>query len=90
MLLVTLIGCSNSKELCYKTEDGQYCNEFKPYGLLDEKVYKNSNIEYRINPYNVFWSVVLIESIFAPIMIIGFDIYEPVRVKDEPRMKKLK
>jgi len=90
MILVVLIGCSNNKELCYKTEEGQYCSEFKPYGLLDEEVYKNPNIEYRINPYNVFWSIVLIESIFAPIIIIGFDIYEPVRVKTEPPMIKSK
>jgi hypothetical protein len=39
---------------------------------------------YEIIPGNVVWSVILIETIIAPVYFVGFSMFEPVRPKTSP------
>ena len=72
-------GCGNTKVI-----DGV---EYDTYGLFNEGDKMNPDIKYSIIKGNVIWSVILCETIVAPIYFIGFSMYEPVRKanKSEPK-----
>lgn len=58
--------------------------EYDTVGLMSEK---NPDIEYRVIFGNIVWSVLLVETIFAPIYFLGWSIQEPVGVKNsDPKM----
>lgn len=69
---VALSGCADNKWIGGK--------EYGTYGLLNEGSMKSDKVEYRLVAGNVIWSVILCETVFAPIYFIGFSIYEPVGV----------
>lgn len=56
--------------------------EYGTYGLLNKDEMKNPNIQYELSGWSIFWSVILVETIIAPIYFVGFDLYQPVGVKD--------
>lgn len=68
LLVVALSSCANSKKI-----DGI---TYESYGIFnDEK--KNPKIKYNIVWGNVLWSVILSETIIAPVYFIGFSISKP-------------
>lgn len=71
-------GCSDTKEINGVTYD--------TYGLFNKDEVKNPNIQYKLVIGNIVWSVILFETIVAPIYFLGFDMYEPVgpKSKDTP------
>jgi hypothetical protein len=80
VLLVTLLGCGQNKEI-----NG---HQYVTYGLFDEGQYKNPDIEYRLIIGNVVWSIILAETIVAPIYFIGFSLYEPIGKADKSLPKR--
>ena len=76
-LICSTIFCSAS---CgnRKTINGQL---YDTYGLLNKESKMNPNIQYDLIFGNVVWSVILIETLIAPIYFIGFSLYEPVALK---------
>ena len=52
--------------------------EYETYGLLNRGNNMNPNIEYKVIIGNVIWSVLLFETIIAPIYFLGFSLFEPV------------
>jgi len=64
-------GCGDVKNIEGTTYD--------TYGLINKDENKNPNIKYRIVIGNIVWSVLLCQTIIAPIYFIGFSMYEPVR-----------
>jgi hypothetical protein len=72
-LMLCLAGCGDNKKI-----DG---TTYGTYGLLDFDDMKNPDIEYRVIWGNVFWGVVLIETVIAPIYFFGFSLFEPVGKK---------
>ncbi len=68
-----LTGCGK-----VKTIDGI---TYDTYGLLNEDGKKNPDIQYEAIWGNVFWGVVLFETIIAPIYFFGFSLFEPVGKK---------
>lgn len=56
--------------------------KYDTYGFINKEESKNPNIQYELNGWSIFWSVVLVETIIAPIYFLGFDLYEPVGTKD--------
>lgn len=48
------------------------------YGLVNKDEMRNPNIQYELSG----WSIILVETIVAPIYFIGWDLYEPVGPKD--------
>ena len=74
-----LIGCDQPKVIDYPAGDGTTTAiEFKPYGLLDPQD-RNPDVEYRVVDLNIVLSAVLIETIFVPVILLGWHLYEPVR-----------
>lgn len=78
-LLTMTYGCGDTKVI-----NGI---EYDTYGLFNSEEQQNPDIKYRIIIGNVVWSIILVETIVAPIYFIGFSMYEPVREKgpNEPK-----
>lgn len=89
LLLLLMTACGDSKILNVpaKTNTGYTNVEIGTYGLFNEGEEKNENVRYHIIIGNVIWSIVLVETIVAPIYFIGFSMYEPVRVKSKDDVK---
>jgi hypothetical protein len=69
-LTLFMSGCANTKTIDNITYD--------TYGFFNEGSKKNPNIHYELSVGNIIWSVILCETIIAPVYFIGFSIYEPV------------
>ena len=74
--IILLTSCADSKEF---TIDGKK-QTIEPYGWFDLEA-KNDSINYKVNVGNVIWSVVLVETVVAPILITGDQLFEPVSKK---------
>lgn len=83
LIAITLIisSCADEKTL---TLNGR--NEtFEPYGWADYDELKNDSIYYKVCIGNVVWSVIGCETVIAPIWLTGWDLYEPIKVKEQYR-----
>lgn len=76
-IALLLGGCARSKVICGV--------EYAPYGLLDADDKKNPDIEYDVVWGNIFWGVVLAETIVAPVYFGGFSLFEPIGVKSKTK-----
>ncbi len=78
-LTVFTAGCGNNRDVCYKGESGkQECYEFDQFGLFNGNNMKNPNVKYKLIIGNVIWSIILIETIIVPIILVGWFMFEPV------------
>ena len=77
VILVSLVfllnGCATPRSLENKV--------YPTYGFFNESTDKSKNVCYKISVGNVIWSIILAETVIAPIYFIGFDLWEPVRLK---------
>jgi hypothetical protein len=73
-LALALSACADSKTINGVT--------YEPYGLVTAGSKQNPNIKYNIVWGNVFWAVVLSETVVAPIYFVGWSLYEPVAAVD--------
>ena len=73
VILLNVSGCGDVKTIDDITYD--------TYGLFDEGSQRNKDIEYELIIGNIVWSIILVETIIAPVYFIGFSIYEPIRKK---------
>ena len=73
-----LTGCGAPRGL---TVDGKV-KEYPTYGFLNQDTSKSEKVCYEVSVGNIVWSVLLVETIIAPIYFIGFSLFNPVRVKD--------
>jgi hypothetical protein len=55
--------------------------EYETYGFANADEVKNQDIKYSVSWGNVFWGVVFIETIIAPIYFFGYSLYEPDGMK---------
>lgn len=72
LLIVSLFStaCSDSKVI-----DGV---QYETYGLFNEDEVKSPKVRYKLVVGNLVWSVLLGETIVAPIYFVGWDLFEPV------------
>jgi len=63
-------GCAESKVI-----DGRV---YQPYGLIDEDQVRDPCVEYRASTENVIWGILLVETVVAPVLLFGYELYEPV------------
>lgn len=73
LVLVGLAACSDPKVIGGVT--------YETYGLLNQDEVKNPDIQYHLVMGNLIWSIVLAETVVAPVYFVGFDLYEPVGPK---------
>ena len=80
--LLMLSSCERHKRVCLPQEEGELqCNTFIQYGLASEIEDRNPDVQYQISSDNVIAAVILCETIVAPIIIIGWYLYEPIGPK---------
>ena len=74
--LTVLTSCADDKEFVI---DGKKIT-VEPYGWFDMDA-KHDSIHYEVNTGNVIWSVILSETVIAPVLITGDQLWEPVSKK---------
>ena len=88
-----IISCGDSKTFCIKPMSNSLgCAEYRTYetyGFIDKDEIKDPNIEYKLVIGTLIWSVLLSGTIVAPILILGLDMYEPLKLKDSIRIQEL-
>lgn len=88
LLIVSLLcGCGSSMTLDVPTKTGKRSVTIGTYGLFNKDEQMNPNVKYRVIIGNVIWSVILCETITAPLYFIGWSLYEPVRLKTDDEVK---
>ena len=65
--------CSQSKTINGVT--------YRPYGPLNEGLYKDPKVKYQIRMGPLVSGIVFIECIIQPVYIFGYNLYEPVGLK---------
>lgn len=80
VVAMLLTSCADSKT--FRKSDGK---EFvaQPYGWMD-KENKIDGVEYELCTGNIVWSVLLSETIVAPVLFTGLALWEPV-LYNEPK-----
>ena len=78
--LLFLISCADDKVI-----DG---TKYRPYGLLNEETCKNDSIQYEISIGACVSGVLFCELIVPTIYTFGFNLFEPVGLKNTDPKKK--
>lgn len=73
ILLLSMILVSCGRDITAGPHNKTY--ETKGFLTLNEK---DPCVQYQMIPGNVIWGIILVETIFMPIYLFGFSIYEPV------------
>ena len=79
-LSILLTGCGAPRELGENSQQKFY----PTYGIFNEGSNKSKKVCYEISLGNVVWSIILIETVIAPMYFIGYDLYNPIRLKTGP------
>jgi hypothetical protein len=69
---LSLSACGSDKVINGKT--------YITYGLFNPED-RDSKIQYKVIVGNIIWSVLLSETIVAPIYFLGWSLFEPIRAK---------
>lgn len=80
IILAALIlsSCASSKTFQINGENV----EVKPYGWANKKARHNENVVYETSLGNVVWSIIGIETIIVPVWLTGWQLFEPVKLKE--------
>ena len=70
IIAIFLIGCADSKII-----EGK---EYQPYGLFNKDEVKDDCISYRASVRAAVVGAIFFQTIVAPIIIFGFELWEPV------------
>lgn len=91
LLLISMIfiGCADEKTFYLNdpiktamSGDTIRAIHAEPYGWANYEARKDKNVVYEVCLGNVIWSVIGIETIFIPVWLSGWQLYEPVELKD--------
>lgn len=74
---VLLTSCADTLE--YTNSDGEQVVAESTGAFNKSK--RDPNVEYELCVGNVVWSIILVETLIAPLYFIGWSIMEPVSVK---------
>jgi len=74
-LSVLLAGCAHVPRVDPKYES---------FGIFNEAQYKSDKVCYKVDPLTIVLAVLFIETIVITIYIVGFDLWDPVRMKKSP------
>lgn len=81
LILFFFAGCATEKKI-----DGTW---FGTTGLATEHE-KHPCVHYRFVVGNLIWSIILIQTVVAPVYFIGWSLYEPVEEKYKGCLKAYK
>ena len=69
-----LSACGNDK-----TIDGKH---YETFGFANEESMRDPKILYEVSAGSVIWAIVLCETIIVPVYVIGWDLWQPVKVRE--------
>jgi len=82
LLLTVLSSCADEKTFVI---DGETVT-VEPYGWGNYQTNQHDSVIYEPVIGNIVWSIILVETIVAPIYFTGWAIMEPVRLKNPKRV----
>ena len=75
MMVLAMMSCADSKT--FERADGtKFVAE--PYGWANYQSNKIDGVVYEVCAGNIFWDVITVETIFIPVWLTGWELYEPV------------
>lgn len=75
MSAVMICSCAESKK--FRKQDGSVFIA-EPYGWANYQTRKIDGVKYEMNITNVVLSTIFVETIIAPVLITGYNLFEPV------------
>jgi hypothetical protein len=82
IISILLTSCAREKKIIFTNEDGTKTEKIvTPFGLINEYDQRNNDVAYKINVGNIIWSVIAIETIIVPVILIGWQLYEPIGLR---------
>jgi len=71
--MLALSGCGNDM-----TIDGKH---YDTYGVANMESTKDPKVLYEISAGSVIWAIILSETIVVPVYVIGWDLWQPVKLR---------
>lgn len=78
-LLMLFSSCATTK--IFEHENGSIVA--RPYGWVNKKAIKDERVVYQVNPGNTIISVLGIQTVVLPVWLTGWQLFEPVKLKEE-------
>lgn len=78
-LVLLFTSCASSRTF----QIGGQQTVVQPYGWVNKKARYNENVVYEINAGNVVWSILGVQTVVLPVWLTGWQLFEPVKVKEE-------
>ena len=75
MSALMICSCAESKK--FRKQDGSVFTA-EPYGWANYQTNKIEGVKYEINAPNMVLSTIFAETIIVPVLITGYDLFEPV------------
>lgn len=85
-LMILISSCASSRTFQI---DGQTV-EIKPYGWANKEARYNDQVVYEVSLGNAIWSAIGFETIVLPIWLTGWQLFQPVRLKEEKRVEPVR
>lgn len=82
ILIVALLMLTSCAESQLLTVNGK-ATLVEPYGWANSGARKVDGVQYQTNLGNVVISIIFVETIFVPIWLTGWELFEPVYVIQE-------
>lgn len=80
-VIILYSSCASNKE--FKVDGETILVE--PYGWANKDTRYNENVLYEVNIGNVIWSFILVETIIIPVWLTGWELFEPIKLKQEKK-----
>lgn len=82
LIVLALIVCSCAEPKKFRKQDGSVFTA-EPYGWANYETRKIKGVKYEMNITNVVLSTIFVETVIAPILITGYDLFEPVSYESD-------
>ena len=77
LIMSALVICSCAEPKRFRKQDGTVFTA-EPYGWANYQTKAIKGVKYEINIHNVVLSTIFAETIITPVLITGYELFEPV------------
>ena len=77
LIMSALMICSCAESKKFRKQDGSVFTA-EPYGWANYQTNKIEGVKYEINAPNMVLSLIFVETMIAPVLITGYNLFEPV------------
>ena len=82
LTVFVFLGCADNRRL------GNSQKEYETYGFFNQESRKSPCVLYEASFGNIAWSIVLFETVIAPVYFFGWSVFEPIRMKSTNELKQ--